>query len=953
MSNSFGGQSNFGGPSFPGPSFTGPTVSSVQTANLAAFPTGAIVSVAGYYTADDNGGGSYYVDKSDTTTADNGGTCIVSADGVRCKMLTDGKVNVKRFGAMSAKSSGYGLYGLYQSSFNTIGTGDFTVWIRGINPSWTATSQALWELAGTDLVRAAQCTGSNTFLQFLIRSTTGGSTVTNGDGNSAAAFVSASNPLAALAVGATYDLVFTRTSNTLKVYLNGTDITSSFAFSASWSTPWTGNVGNANNANFSAGYVNGSSFAIQAPITNASLWNSVLSAGQVATIATVGGAMVAQVGSSSVLTDATNAINTAIAYIGSYGGGSVIFPAGKYRVDSTVYVSGGVMLIGDDGASAYISSNMPATALIGTSATAVVASNLTYASHGEVNLTPRTSTSGATITNRYLRSGISRMSVYAQGVGNCIDLQQISNFTLESVSLFPSKGYAVFAYACNGLRFENLWGSAQGGRGIVLFDTSDCVSVGGNFGGSYGPVIWLAGNSNNFTGGQFWNSQAPGSTFKFTYTYTGSSSNLTCTGHPFKTGDLVTVTTTNTVPTNLSLSTAYWVYVVDANTIRLNSNRDSAMFGTGITPTGGAGTQSIIPGPVANVCIGYNGTTINNTIVGCRLDQSYEGGVVLSGAKSNVISGCEIIDCWLTNNTVQNRPAVSLLNSSASNAFTGNYYFTDRSISAYVNDSIYVDASSASAGNFTEAGTLSRWGMMPGDTLVFGGSYINSAYRGVFHLEPFTVATRSRASNVSTIVTQRPHGLSTGQYVGVTSMSDATFNVNNVAVTVVDALTFTYANAGIDSGSTADVAGRVTPAKGFWFGSSISTSSRFIINCGILSSNRTITVQGNQVDATISSSGAAGILLLQSGAGAGGGVQIGSNGTTITRIRHATATLVGGTVTVADTNITASTLVIPAVIAAGGTQGTLRSSKVAGTSYTITSTSGTETSTVAVLLIEP
>lgn len=66
------------------------------------------------------------------------------------------------------------------------------------------------------------------------------------------------------------------------------------------------------------------------------------------------------------------------------------------------------------------------------------------------------------------------------------------------------------------------------------------------------------------------------------------------------------------------------------------------------------------------------------------------------------------------------------------------------------------------------------------------------------------------------------------------------------------------------------------------------------------------------------------------------------------------ATLVGGTVTVNNTKITANTRIFYAVDVAGGTQGFLRiSARTAGTSFTITSTSGTETSTVVWMLVEP
>ena len=70
-------------------------------------------------------------------------------------------------------------------------------------------------------------------------------------------------------------------------------------------------------------------------------------------------------------------------------------------------------------------------------------------------------------------------------------------------------------------------------------------------------------------------------------------------------------------------------------------------------------------------------------------------------------------------------------------------------------------------------------------------------------------ATRSRTAGVATIVTGAAHGFATGDVITIASMTDATFNDVQAEVTVVDATTFTYANAGVDVVSGADTAGRV------------------------------------------------------------------------------------------------------------------------------------------------
>ena len=66
------------------------------------------------------------------------------------------------------------------------------------------------------------------------------------------------------------------------------------------------------------------------------------------------------------------------------------------------------------------------------------------------------------------------------------------------------------------------------------------------------------------------------------------------------------------------------------------------------------------------------------------------------------------------------------------------------------------------------------------------------------------------------------------------------------------------------------------------------------------------------------------------------------------------ATLVAGTVTVNNTNVTADTIIILTPQNSSGTVGHARVTSVtAGTSFTITSTSATDTSTIGYLLIEP
>lgn len=82
--------------------------------------------------------------------------------------------------------------------------------------------------------------------------------------------------------------------------------------------------------------------------------------------------------------------------------------------------------------------------------------------------------------------------------------------------------------------------------------------------------------------------------------------------------------------------------------------------------------------------------------------------------------------------------------------------------------------------------------------------------------------------------------------------------------------------------------------------------------------------------------------------GPGSGIQIHGGAATDS---IGSATLVAGTVTIANTSLSASDRIFLSRSAIGGTAGNLTYTIIAGTSFTITSSSGTDTSTVSYLII--
>ena len=62
------------------------TVDSVAAFRSASIPADTEkVTIRGYYGPNTLGGGDFLIDRADTTTADNGGTVLVNADGLRVK----------------------------------------------------------------------------------------------------------------------------------------------------------------------------------------------------------------------------------------------------------------------------------------------------------------------------------------------------------------------------------------------------------------------------------------------------------------------------------------------------------------------------------------------------------------------------------------------------------------------------------------------------------------------------------------------------------------------------------------------------------------------------------------------------------------------------------------------------------------------------------------------------
>ena len=77
----------------------GRAVNTIAALRAAANLKTQTYTTLGYYAINDGGGANYYLDPADTTSADNGGTVIVATNGLRLKLVHNGFITLRQWGA--------------------------------------------------------------------------------------------------------------------------------------------------------------------------------------------------------------------------------------------------------------------------------------------------------------------------------------------------------------------------------------------------------------------------------------------------------------------------------------------------------------------------------------------------------------------------------------------------------------------------------------------------------------------------------------------------------------------------------------------------------------------------------------------------------------------------------------------------------------------------------------
>jgi hypothetical protein len=116
--------------------------------------------VTGYRQAGDGGGGHYYLDTGDTGSPDNGGTVIVAEDGARWKVIQQGAVSIKQFGARVDGSTDDQAF--VQAALDAVNHVFFPSGVCAIAATLILRSNVLVELAPDAVVDFSQGGGKQT-----------------------------------------------------------------------------------------------------------------------------------------------------------------------------------------------------------------------------------------------------------------------------------------------------------------------------------------------------------------------------------------------------------------------------------------------------------------------------------------------------------------------------------------------------------------------------------------------------------------------------------------------------------------------------------------------------------------------------------------------------------------------------------------------------------------------
>jgi parallel beta-helix repeat protein len=373
------------------------------------------------------------------------------------------------------------------------------------------------------------------------------------------------------------------------------------------------------------------------------------------------------------------AIQAAVDYCNSMGGGKIFIEKGTYDIQSPINLYSNIEVYGEG---------------IGT------VLKPSFANSGDVGCLQAVGTSGAELENIYIHdlligntidTKVGQHGIYCSYVG----LAQTTGLTSGDYSRYDSTTVGADKPNKMGVRIENCYVQNNNSYGIYLYSSNNIITGNTVQNSNYG--IYLNSSANNtITGNTVQNNSDYG-------IYLYSSNNNSITGNTVQNngsqGISLGASSNNTVTGNTVQNNGSYGIYLDAssnNTITGNTVQNNSSSG-----------------------IYLYSSSNNNTVTGNTVQNNSSSGIYLRSSSNNTVTG----------NTVQNNGStgIYLVSSSNNNTITGNTVQNNDSIGIYL----------ISSANNTITGNISRGNSSTNiqtsssnNNLINGNSYGSSSYTG-------------------------------------------------------------------------------------------------------------------------------------------------------------------------------------------------------------------------------
>ena len=566
--------------------------------------------------------------------------------------------------------------------------------------------------------------------------------------------------------------------------------------------------------------------------------------------------------------------------------------------------------------------------------------------------------------------------------------------TINNCSFVQIKGYAMWLFDLNVLKISNIYIVGHGrffpSKGMFIYSTSDTIINNVEAGNCTGPSVWYNGDSSwvtVFSNSLLYNNFRTNSSYTISSWTTNTLANFSSEVF-LESGDPVELRTTGVLPTGFNDTTLYFAVKISTNQFGFHSNKALALAGQYLTGSvTNSGTSTVIVGDPTSVYM--SGGARYNTFTGIRADQNSGPGLVFRNAYGNHFYGVELFANNGTNpkpdpaNGIVSEIVPDLEKSGVifdKNAYNNNVFATiaDQPIGYLVRSNAYNNFVNATYSNVsTNIVNLSTGNnyidveqTLSGDLSITNANILSTATIGTSASIGNTNLTTvlnlygNSGGNRALKLYRNSGGLNQTVGLGVGSGGFSFFNesINNqIGVFSTDAsnaylfigpqssatplTSLIYAGAG--SGSNIN-GGELRIMCDLSTGTGDLTDAFSVLTGDVLSSGTTLQTATKKF--VIEGDGDGRITGNFSVLTAGKGLLIKEG----TNAKMGTAALTAGSATVSTTAVASNSRIYLTSNADGGTPGWLRvSARTAGTSFTITSSSATDTSTVAWIIVDP